>query len=128
MSGAPGTRKCLSKRSFTIRIRKLPGITISSATVTVNGKRVAVRSGKRLTAPVNLRKLPKEPTGALDSAASEQLLAMLGRLAREVGITVLLVSHEPEAQRHVDRVLEMLDGHLVRDARVSPALGPAAGA
>lgn len=72
--------------------------------------------------------LADEPTGALDSAASEELLAMLGRLARESGITVLLVSHEPEAQRHVDRVLELRDGRLVRDARVSQAPGPVAGA
>lgn len=59
VAGAPSARRCLSRRSFTIRIRKLAGLTISSATVTVNGKRVAVRSGKRLTAPVNLRRLPK---------------------------------------------------------------------
>jgi hypothetical protein len=59
VSGAPGTKACLSRRAFTIRIRRVAGVTITSASVLVNGRRVAVRSGKRLTAPVNLRKLPK---------------------------------------------------------------------
>jgi putative ABC transport system ATP-binding protein len=72
--------------------------------------------------------LADEPTGALDSAASEEVLGLLAGLAHEHGITVLLVSHEPSAERHVDHVLELLDGRLVRDAQVSPAPGPGAAA
>lgn len=59
VSGFPSTKRCLSRRAFTIRIRRLAGVTIAKATVSVNGRQVAVRSGKRLTAPVNLTKLPK---------------------------------------------------------------------
>ncbi|MCU0258856.1 MAG: ATP-binding cassette domain-containing protein, partial [Solirubrobacteraceae bacterium] len=72
--------------------------------------------------------LADEPTGALDSAAGEEVLGLLGRLAREHGITVLLVSHDPGAERHVDRVIELLDGRIVRDAPLSRAPGPGAGA
>ena len=61
--------------------------------------------------------LADEPTGALDSAASEEVLALLAELARRHGTTVLLVSHEPDAARHVDRVLELRDGRLTGERR-----------
>jgi ABC-type lipoprotein export system ATPase subunit len=64
--------------------------------------------------------LADEPTGALDSAASEEVLDLLAQLARRHGTTVLLVSHEPEAERHVDRVLELRDGRLTGERPASP--------
>ncbi len=74
--------------------------------------------------------LADEPTGALDSVASEEILDLLNSLAREHGTTVLLVSHEPDAQRHVHRVLHLRDGRLVSDgpgaASPAPSPGPAA--
>ena len=54
-----GARRCLSRRSFTIRLKEPRGDALRSAAVFVNGRRVQVRSGERLTAPVNLRGLPK---------------------------------------------------------------------
>jgi hypothetical protein len=51
---------CVSRRHFRIRARRQrAGVTLISATVAVNGKRVAVRKGRRLTAPVDLRGLPR---------------------------------------------------------------------
>ncbi len=55
----PSAKTCLSKRSFTIRIRKLAGVTWVSAAVRVHGKRVKTIKRSRITAPVNLRGLPK---------------------------------------------------------------------
>ncbi len=55
----PSTRKCVSRRSFRIRLRHPRGARILSAAVLVNGKKVATRRGKRVTAPVDLRGLPK---------------------------------------------------------------------
>jgi len=49
---------CFSKRRFTMHIRQLAGVTYSSARVLVNGKRVVVLRGKKLSAPVDLRSLP----------------------------------------------------------------------
>jgi hypothetical protein len=49
----------VSHRRFLIHIQKLPGIVFVSATVTVNGKRAKLLKGSRLTAPVDLRGLPK---------------------------------------------------------------------
>ena len=55
----PSTRRCVSRRKFRIRLRHPPGARVKSAVVRVNGKRVATRRGRRITAPVNLRGLPK---------------------------------------------------------------------
>jgi ABC-type lipoprotein export system ATPase subunit len=56
--------------------------------------------------------LADEPTGALDSEAGREVMALLTRLARRKGVTVLLVSHDPEARVSADRVLQLRDGHL----------------
>ena len=55
----PSARQCVSRRNFRIRLRQPKGFKLKSATVSLNGKRVATRSGKRVTAPVDLRGLPK---------------------------------------------------------------------
>ena len=57
--GLPSTRSCLSRRAFSIHLRLPQGSTVRSATVSVDGHRVAVRSGAKLTAPVNLKGLPR---------------------------------------------------------------------
>jgi len=56
---APSNKTCISRRNFKIRIRKRAGVTYIAAFVWLNGKRVATRRGKRITAPVDLRNLPK---------------------------------------------------------------------
>ena len=55
----PSTRRCVSRRRFRIRLRHPRGARVASAVVRVNGKKVATRRGRRVTAPVNLRGLPK---------------------------------------------------------------------
>lgn len=55
----PSTRTCVSRRSFRIRIRSPKGAQVASATVRLRGKTVATRKGKRVTAPIDLRGLPK---------------------------------------------------------------------
>ena len=65
--------------------------------------------------------LADEPTGALDSAASDEVLELLAELSARHGTTVLLVSHEPEAERHVGRVLRMRDGRLEAIPGPAPA-------
>jgi ABC-type lipoprotein export system ATPase subunit len=56
--------------------------------------------------------LADEPTGALDSDSGREVLALLTDLSRRRGVTVLLVSHDPEAPDSADRVLELRDGRL----------------
>jgi putative ABC transport system ATP-binding protein len=59
--------------------------------------------------------LADEPTGALDSARSTEVLALLRRFNQERGQTMLIVTHDPGVARATDRVIYMQDG-LVADA------------
>jgi len=54
--------------------------------------------------------LADEPTGALDSATSETLWSLLGELASEREMTVLMVTHEPAAAAHCREVYVLADG------------------
>ncbi|GAA1832861.1 ABC transporter ATP-binding protein [Microlunatus capsulatus] len=56
-----------------------------------------------------------EPTGALDSRTGQQLLAQLRSASRELGQTIVMVTHDPGAAAHADRVLLLADGALVDD-------------
>ena len=61
--------------------------------------------------------LADEPTGALDSKTSEEIMRILQRLNVEQGLTVVLVTHEAEIAEYAQRVLMMRDGLLVSDTR-----------
>jgi putative ABC transport system ATP-binding protein len=64
--------------------------------------------------------LADEPTGNLDSARSEEVLALLRRLNREHGQTFILVTHDAEVGEACDRIVRMRDG-LIRDGRAGVA-------
>ncbi|MBM7844393.1 ABC transporter ATP-binding protein [Herpetosiphon giganteus] len=61
--------------------------------------------------------LADEPTGALDSKTSSEIMELLRRLNREQGITVVLVTHEHDVAAYAARVLTMRDGQLIGDQR-----------
>ncbi|WP_281178639.1 ABC transporter ATP-binding protein [Azospirillum thiophilum] len=65
--------------------------------------------------------LADEPTGALDSATSLEIIALFQRLNRR-GITVVLVTHEPEVARFAGRVLHFRDGRLIGDVSQAPEI------
>ena len=58
--------------------------------------------------------LADEPTGALDSKTSEDIMALLERLAAD-GLTIVLITHDPEVAAHADRIVTMRDGKIVSD-------------
>lgn len=57
--------------------------------------------------------LADEPTGNLDSRNSEVVLSMLRQSNRELGQTVMMITHNPEAATYGDRIIHMRDGHIV---------------
>ena len=59
--------------------------------------------------------LADEPTGALDTAAGEQIMAIFRRLSQR-GITIIMITHEPHIARCADRICRILDGRLVDQA------------
>jgi putative ABC transport system ATP-binding protein len=67
-----------------------------------------------------------EPTGNLDSHTSVEIMALFQELGKS-GITLLLVTHEPDIARYASRVVIMRDGHLQSDTTQVPVLAdPAA--
>ena len=72
----------------------------------------ALSSGARLL-------LADEPTGNLDSANGEQVLALLDEIRRERGVTLILATHSPAAASRAERIVE------IRDGRSAPMKGMA---
>jgi putative ABC transport system ATP-binding protein len=68
--------------------------------------------------------LADEPTGALDSKTTVEVMQLLASLHKE-GITVVLVTHEPDVAKWARRVLVMKDGLLVSDTTQEPLKGAA---
>lgn len=60
--------------------------------------------------------LADEPTGNLDSQTSQEIMALFDNLNSQ-GITIILVTHEPDIAEHAHRVLHILDGRINRDER-----------
>jgi putative ABC transport system ATP-binding protein len=65
--------------------------------------------------------LADEPTGNLDSRVGAEVMAIFQRLNVEQGITVILVTHEPDIAEHTRRVIHIQDGLIQRD---EPVLDP----
>lgn len=72
--------------------------------------------------------LADEPTGNLDSVTGEEVMLLLKSFNRELGMTVVMVTHEhPLAGRFAHRILTLADGKLVSEAAAQAAEIPAAG-
>ena len=59
--------------------------------------------------------LADEPTGALDTKTSEDVMQIFKTLNREQGITIMLVTHEPDVAAHARRIVTFRDGHIIGD-------------
>jgi len=67
-----------------------------------------------------------EPTGNLDAANGANVVGLLGELNRELGTTLVLVTHDPELAGRARRVLKLHDGALVSDSAAPPVTAEAA--
>ena len=76
------------------------------------GERQRVMIARALSTEPKLL-LADEPTGSLDSARSREVLSLLTEVCRERGVSVMLVTHDPQAAGYADRVHALLDGKLV---------------
>jgi putative ABC transport system ATP-binding protein len=63
--------------------------------------------------------LADEPTGALDSVSTREVLAMFDRLNTE-GRTVIVITHEDEVASHAKRIIRLRDGSIIADDRHAP--------
>lgn len=62
--------------------------------------------------------LADEPTGALDSRTSIEIMSIFQRLNREAGITMILVTHEPDVAAYARRNIHVKDGRIQKDVRI----------
>ena len=63
--------------------------------------------------------LADEPTGNLDSAAGNEIAALLKQITSEWGRTVLMVTHDPRIAAYADRIIFLKDGTVVDDTRIA---------
>ena len=68
--------------------------------------------------------LADEPTGALDSVTGRELLAMLYRLWKEEGKTIVMVTHDLHLAKYASRHIELKDGKIIRDGINEEKLNP----
>ena len=61
--------------------------------------------------------LADEPTGNLDTRSSQEIMEIFQRLQRDSGITLVVVTHEPDIATYLDRVITFRDGEVVSDVR-----------
>jgi lipoprotein-releasing system ATP-binding protein len=65
--------------------------------------------------------LADEPTGNLDRASSDDVFALMRRMHVELGTAFLVVTHDPRLAARCDRIVELVDGRIERDAANSAA-------
>ena len=74
-----------------------------------------------VTSPLVL--LADEPTGNLDSKRSHEIMELLVNLNHEQGITVIMVTHEPDMAVYASRIVHFIDGKVAQDERNGHAAG-----
>jgi putative ABC transport system ATP-binding protein len=63
--------------------------------------------------------LADEPTGALDTRTSIEIMGVFQRLNRESGITIIVVTHEPDIAAFANRNITLRDGRIVEDVQIA---------
>jgi len=71
--------------------------------------------------------LADEPTGNLDSKTSEEIMGIFQRLNREMGITIIMITHEPDIASFAKRNIHFKDGRIVDDHKNSTPTTAAGG-
>ncbi len=67
--------------------------------------------------------LADEPTGNVDTKVSNEIMSLFDDLNRKYGVTIVLVTHEPDIAENANRIIELKDGKILRDVQRDPSTG-----
>lgn len=113
-SGPPGAGQRLALAQEKLAFLGLAGREKSSPGQLSGGQQQRVAIARALiNNPAIL--LADEPTGNLDTKTSHEIMDILCTLNRKQGVTIILVTHEPDIAAYADRVVTMRDGKIVSD-------------
>jgi putative ABC transport system ATP-binding protein len=87
-------------------------------------QRVAIARALVMSPPLILA---DEPTGNLDSTTAAEIMGLLAQLSRG-GITIIIVTHEPDIAAHARRLVLFRDGRIIKDGPTRTILAAPAGA
>jgi putative ABC transport system ATP-binding protein len=65
--------------------------------------------------------LADEPTGNLDTQRSREIMELIAALNRDRGLTVVMVTHEPDMAQYAKRIVRFLDGRVAADTATAEA-------
>ena len=102
--GRLGRRSCSTRSGSRASRRALP-------TTLSGGERQRVAIARALANEPRLL-LADEPTGALDTATGEQIVELLKSVREQHGMTIVLVTNDPDVAEHADRILRIRDGRI----------------
>ena len=91
---------------------KIPSVRIPVASLSGGQRQTVAIARSLINDPYII--LADEATGNLDSATSEEIMAMLGRL-NDAGKTIIMVTHEDDIAEHAKRIIRMRDGQVISD-------------
>ena len=85
-------------------------------------QRVAIARALAMAPPILLA---DEPTGNLDSDAGHRVLTLMEDLRKTTGLTIVMVTHDPDVAEHADRIVRMSDGRVIGEERPALPSAPA---
>jgi putative ABC transport system ATP-binding protein len=83
-------------------------------------QRVAIARALAARPPILLA---DEPTGNLDSDGGHRVLELLQDVRAREGLTIVMVTHDPDVAEHADRIVRMLDGRVAGEERLRATAG-----
>ncbi len=110
-----GKRQALARASELLEMVGLAERTSHRPSQLSGGERQRVAIARALTNSPRFL-LCDEPTGNLDSHSGQSILDLLCRLRQETGCTLLLVTHDPDVVGRAERIVQMVDGRIVKGA------------